>query len=128
LNFSPTIQFFFSAVFAFCKVLSNKLNSGNREREDRYRYCRDNARTSPKVSDDNCAYQIPLPSFDRSSRCSNLSRALCPEHANESAGFCSGGPPSVSRESAVVPILFILELCRSCCLQHSYPFEPLKFS
>jgi hypothetical protein len=36
-------------------------------------------------------YQSPLPSLDLSSRCSNLSRALSPEHANESAGFWSGG-------------------------------------
>jgi hypothetical protein len=34
--------------------------------------------------------QSPLPSLDRSSRCSNLSRALGPEHTNKSAGFCSG--------------------------------------
>jgi hypothetical protein len=36
--------------------------------------------------------QSSLPSLDRNSR-SNLSRALSPEHVDESAGFCSGGPP-----------------------------------
>jgi hypothetical protein len=48
--------------------------------------------TSFKVSDDTWAYQSPLPSLDLSSRCSNLSRALSPEHASESAGSLSGGP------------------------------------
>ena len=34
--------------------------------------------------------QSLLPSLDRSSRCSNLGRALSPEHASESAGSRSG--------------------------------------
>jgi hypothetical protein len=49
-------------------------------------------KTSPKVSDDNWAYQNPLPSLNLSSRRSNLSRSLSPEHASESAGLRLSGP------------------------------------
>jgi hypothetical protein len=67
--------------------------------------------TSSKVSDDNWAYQSPLPSLNLSSRRSNLSRALSPEHANESARFCSGGSSSgPRRESARVSMLLIFRM------------------
>jgi len=45
-----------------------------------------------RISDDNFAHQSPLPSLNLSSRRSNLSRALSPEHASESAGSRLGGP------------------------------------
>ena len=44
------------------------------------------------VSDDNFAHQIPFPSLNLSSRYFNMGRALSPDHANESAGFCSEAP------------------------------------
>jgi hypothetical protein len=56
------------------------------------------------ISDDNFAHQSPNPSLNRSSRYSNLSRALSPEHENESALGC---PFLVPRELATVSILFI---------------------
>jgi hypothetical protein len=63
------------------------------------------------ISDDNWAQQSPFPSLDLSSRCSNLSRALSPEHANESAGSCSRDPFLPPRESVIVSILFRYKSC-----------------
>jgi hypothetical protein len=62
---------------------------------------------SSKISDDNFPHWYPLPSLDLSSSRSNLSRARSPEHANESAGFCSGDPFLVHRNSTLVSMLFI---------------------
>ena len=44
------------------------------------------------ISDDGLDHQSSLPSLDLSSRCSNQSRVLSPEHANELARSCSGEP------------------------------------
>lgn len=46
------------------------------------------------ISNDNWAYRSPL---DLSSRCSNVSWAMSPEHANKSAGSHSRGSPFGSR-------------------------------
>jgi hypothetical protein len=68
---------------------------------------KDSAEITIIISDDNFANQIPFPSLNLSSRCSSLSRTLSPDRANESAGFCLGGPLPVPCESATVSMLFI---------------------
>jgi hypothetical protein len=44
-----------------------------------------------KVSDDNFAHQSPFPPLNLSGRCSNLSRALSPDHANKWGWILIGG-------------------------------------
>jgi hypothetical protein len=81
------------------------------------------------IWDDNWAHQSPFPSWDLSSRCSNLSRALNREHADESAGFCSGGSSSGSLANRLqCPYYLYIEYFRSCCLQHSHLSKPIKMS
>jgi hypothetical protein len=63
--------------------------------------------TTDIITDDNFAHQSPFPSLNLSSRRSNLSRALSPEHDNESAGFGSGGPLLVTRGSAIIHVIYI---------------------
>ena len=62
------------------------------------------------IIDDNFTHHLksPFPSLNLSSRRSNLSRALSPEHDNESAGFGSGGPLLVTRGSAIIHVIYIL--------------------
>ncbi|KAF4626696.1 hypothetical protein G7Y89_g11464 [Cudoniella acicularis] len=54
--------------------------------------------------------QSPLPSLDLSSRCSNLSRALSPEHADKSAGACLGGSSSSSLENRLQFLFYLILL------------------
>jgi len=63
--------------------------------------------TSSTISDDSLDHQSLLPSLDLSSRYSNLSRVLNPEHANESLDHAQGGLFRLPRESVIFFILSI---------------------
>jgi len=60
------------------------------------------------IADDRRAHQIRRPSLDLSSRCSNLSRVLSPEHVDELVGLCLGVLFYAPCESATVFIVIYI--------------------
>jgi len=69
-------------------------------------------------------HQSPFPSLDLSSRCSNLNRALSPEHADESAGSCSRDPVLATFQNRLqFPIIYFQILLMPAALNTATSFN-----
>jgi hypothetical protein len=93
---SPNLKWSYSQISLFCWLILTLIDRRaapltNRVKSEKEKIL---SETTIIIYTESYPHQSPFPSLDLSSRCSNLSWALSPEHANESAGSCSGGSVS----------------------------------